>query len=144
MSNLIAVAYPDPETAEGVRSELVKATKEYLLTLDDAVVVVHEPDGKVKLRQAMTPPRRARPAERSGATSSASCSSLRWWAWPSVPHPARSAARWPTSASTTTSEDVGEKLTPGSAALIVLTRATPRTRCSNASRSTAARSSRAR
>ena len=46
MSNLIAVAYPDPETAEGVRNELVEATKEHLLTLDDAVVVVHEPTGR--------------------------------------------------------------------------------------------------
>ena len=54
MSNLIAVAYPDAETAEGVRAELVEATKEHLLTLEDAVVVVHQPDGKVKLHQAMS------------------------------------------------------------------------------------------
>ncbi len=54
MSNLIAVAYPDTETAETVRSELVAATQEHLLTLEDAVVVVHEPDGKVRLNQAMS------------------------------------------------------------------------------------------
>jgi uncharacterized membrane protein len=55
MSNLIAVAYPDAETAEGVRAELVEATKEHLLTLEDAVVVVHQADGKVKLHQAVSP-----------------------------------------------------------------------------------------
>jgi uncharacterized membrane protein len=54
MSNLIAVAYPDEATAEAVRRELVEAMKEHLLTLEDAVVVVHEPDGKVKLRQAVS------------------------------------------------------------------------------------------
>ena len=55
MSNLIAVAYPDAETAEGVRAELVEATKEHLITLEDAVVVVHQADGKVKLHQAVSP-----------------------------------------------------------------------------------------
>jgi uncharacterized membrane protein len=52
MSALVAVAYPDPETAERVRAELVQATKEHLLELQDAVVVVHEQDGKIKLNQA--------------------------------------------------------------------------------------------
>jgi uncharacterized membrane protein len=55
MSTLIAVAYPDAETAERVRSELVAATKERLLQLEDAVVVEHQPGGKIKLRQAMSP-----------------------------------------------------------------------------------------
>jgi uncharacterized membrane protein len=54
MSNLVAVAYPDRETAERVRQELIAATKEHLLQLDDAVVVEHEADGKIKLRQAMS------------------------------------------------------------------------------------------
>jgi uncharacterized membrane protein len=54
MSALVAIAYPDPETAERVRQELVHATKEHLLQLEDAVVVVHEPDGKIKLNQAMS------------------------------------------------------------------------------------------
>jgi uncharacterized membrane protein len=48
MSNLIAVAYPDAETAEGVRAELVEAMKEHLIVLEDAVVVVHQ-------HQAMSP-----------------------------------------------------------------------------------------
>jgi uncharacterized membrane protein len=54
MSTLIAIAYPDRDTAEQVRQELVKATKEHLLKLEDAVVVEHDADGKVKLHQAMS------------------------------------------------------------------------------------------
>jgi uncharacterized membrane protein len=54
MSTLVAIAYPDAATAEQVRGELVQATKEHLIQLEDAVVVVHEPDGKIKLNQAMS------------------------------------------------------------------------------------------
>lgn len=54
MSTLIAVAYPDAQTAEQVRAELMQATKEHLLTLEDAVVVEHRPDGKIKLHQAVS------------------------------------------------------------------------------------------
>jgi len=53
MSTLIAIAYPDAETAERVRAELVQATKEHLVDLQDAVVVEHQPDGKIKLHQAI-------------------------------------------------------------------------------------------
>lgn len=55
MSTLVAIAYPDAETAERVRQELLQATKEHLIELEDAVVVEHQPDGKIKLRQAMSP-----------------------------------------------------------------------------------------
>lgn len=54
MSTLIAIAYPDAATAERVRAELIQATKEHLLTLEDAVVVEHQADGKIKLHQAMS------------------------------------------------------------------------------------------
>ena len=54
MSNLIVIAYPDQATAEQARGELVAATKEHLLQLEDAVVVVHQPDGKIKLHQAVS------------------------------------------------------------------------------------------
>src|SRR4051812_2449529 len=54
MSTLVAIAYPDAETAERVRAELVQATKEHLVQLEDAVVVEHRPDGKIKLHQAMS------------------------------------------------------------------------------------------
>jgi uncharacterized membrane protein len=55
MSTLVAIAYPDAGTAEQVRNELVQLTKEHLLSLEDAVVVEHRPDGKIKLHQAMSP-----------------------------------------------------------------------------------------
>ena len=42
------------QTAERVRAELVQATKEHLLQLEDAVVVEHRADGKIKLHQAMS------------------------------------------------------------------------------------------
>jgi uncharacterized membrane protein len=54
MSHLVAIAYPDRDTAERVRAELAAASKEHLLRLDDAVVVVREADGKVKLHQAVS------------------------------------------------------------------------------------------
>ena len=52
MSNLVAIAYPDFDTAERVRRELIEATKEHLVNLEDAVVVECRPDGKIKLHQA--------------------------------------------------------------------------------------------
>lgn len=54
MSTLVAIAYPDAATADQVRQELIQATKEHLVRLDDAVVVDHRPDGKIKLNQAMS------------------------------------------------------------------------------------------
>jgi uncharacterized membrane protein len=54
MSTLVAIAYPDAATAERVRGELIQATKEHLIELEDAVVVEHEPGGKIKLHQAMS------------------------------------------------------------------------------------------
>jgi len=55
MSTLVAVAYPDIATAEQVRQELAQAMKEHLVTLEDAVIVEHRPDGKIKLHQAGSP-----------------------------------------------------------------------------------------
>lgn len=52
MSTLVAIAYPDRSTAEQVRQELIQATKEHLVRLDDAVVVDVDADGKIKLHQA--------------------------------------------------------------------------------------------
>ena len=54
MSTLVAIAYPDVSTAEHVREELIQATKEHLVRLEDAVVVEQQPDGKIKLHQAMS------------------------------------------------------------------------------------------
>jgi uncharacterized membrane protein len=54
MGTLVAIAYSDAATAERVRAELVQATKEHLVDLEDAVVVERRPDGQIKLHQAMS------------------------------------------------------------------------------------------
>jgi uncharacterized membrane protein len=54
MSTLIAIAYPDQDTAEAVRRELIEATKERILELEDCVVITHGADGKIKLHQAVS------------------------------------------------------------------------------------------
>ena len=53
MSQLIAVTYPDQFKAEEVRLELWKLQRNYLIELDDAVVVTKDQSGKVKLHQAV-------------------------------------------------------------------------------------------
>ena len=55
MSDLIAIAYPDQATAERVRGRLTEAIKAKLIEVDDAVVVTRADDGKVKLHQATSP-----------------------------------------------------------------------------------------
>lgn len=51
MSNLIVIVYPDEHQAEQVRLDFIKMQKEYLVTLEDAVIAVKKPDGRVKLLQ---------------------------------------------------------------------------------------------
>lgn len=51
MSNLIVIVYPDELKAEQVRLDFLKMQKEYLISLEDAVIAVKKPDGKVKLLQ---------------------------------------------------------------------------------------------
>jgi uncharacterized membrane protein len=53
MSDLIVVAFPDEATAFELRAALVKLQKEYLIEMEDAVVVTKGADGKVKLHQAV-------------------------------------------------------------------------------------------
>ena len=53
MSQLIAVTYPDAFKAEEVRVKLWKLQREYLIELEDAVVVTKDNAGKVKLHQAV-------------------------------------------------------------------------------------------
>jgi uncharacterized membrane protein len=54
MSSLVAIAYPDRDTAERVRAQLVQASKEQLVSLEDAVIVTRDADGKVKLHQGVS------------------------------------------------------------------------------------------
>jgi uncharacterized membrane protein len=53
MSTLIVVGYQDIYKAEEVRLQLWKMQRDYLLDLEDAVVVVKNDEGKVKLHQAV-------------------------------------------------------------------------------------------
>jgi uncharacterized membrane protein len=55
MSQLIAVAYPDVDTARRVAGELGQLMKEQSIVLDDMVVVERRDGGKVKLHQAGSP-----------------------------------------------------------------------------------------
>jgi len=51
MSDLVAIAYPDLDTARQVASNLQDAQKAHLISLEDAVIVERQADGKVKLHQ---------------------------------------------------------------------------------------------
>jgi uncharacterized membrane protein len=51
MSDLIAIAYPDVETARTVAGNLGEASKGHLVDVDDLVIVEHRDDGKIKLHQ---------------------------------------------------------------------------------------------
>lgn len=53
MSHLIVVGYDDMHKAEEVRHTLIKLQKDYLIDMEDAVVVIKKPDGKIKLHQAV-------------------------------------------------------------------------------------------
>jgi uncharacterized membrane protein len=52
MSNLVAIAYPDLDTARTVAEELQQLTTEKSIALDDMVVIERCDDGKVKLHQS--------------------------------------------------------------------------------------------
>ena len=52
MSDLIVIAFDDEHTAFTLRAELAKLQKEYLIEMDDVVVVTKDDKGKVKLHQA--------------------------------------------------------------------------------------------
>jgi uncharacterized membrane protein len=53
MADLIAVTFDDETTAFEMRAELAKLQKEYLIDMDDIVVVTRDDAGKVKLHQAV-------------------------------------------------------------------------------------------
>jgi len=52
MSNLIVITFPDDQTAFEMRAALAKLQKEYLIEMEDVVVVTKDDAGKVKLHQA--------------------------------------------------------------------------------------------
>jgi uncharacterized membrane protein len=53
VAELIAVGFQDPEEADRVLLRLSKLKKEYLIDLEDAVVVVRDEEGKVHLKQSV-------------------------------------------------------------------------------------------
>lgn len=55
MSNLIAVAYDDVNTAQNVVQQLRELSAEHAITMDDVVVAERRPDGKIKLHQSVKP-----------------------------------------------------------------------------------------
>jgi uncharacterized membrane protein len=53
MSNLVAVVFDDETTAFDVRAQLLKMQKEFLIDLEDSVVVTRDANGKTRLDQAV-------------------------------------------------------------------------------------------
>ncbi len=51
MKSLVAIAYPDRQTADRVREVLLASAEEGLGEIDDAVVVERTQDGKIELHQ---------------------------------------------------------------------------------------------
>lgn len=51
MADLVFIAYPTEAKAEEVRKRVLELQKEYLIELGDAVVVVKDPAGQIKLNQ---------------------------------------------------------------------------------------------
>ena len=55
MSDLVFIAFPTEEKAEEVRKKVLALQREYLIELGDAVVVVKDAEGRIKLNQLMNP-----------------------------------------------------------------------------------------
>lgn len=53
MSELVVVGFDNPYDADRAETELTRMQTEYLVDLEDAVVAVRRPDGKVQLKQAI-------------------------------------------------------------------------------------------
>ena len=54
MSTLVAVVFNDESTAFEMRAALARMQNQYLLEMEDAVVVTRDPKGKTKLHQAVS------------------------------------------------------------------------------------------
>ena len=53
MSEFVVVAFDDPAQADLILTRLSQLQKEYLVDLEDAVVAIKGPDGKVRLKQSI-------------------------------------------------------------------------------------------
>ena len=54
MAELVAIAFDTPDDADHVLGRLRRLQKEYLIDLEDAVVAIRQPDGKVHLKQSIS------------------------------------------------------------------------------------------
>lgn len=123
MSNLIAVAYDDVATAKTVLHELGELSTEHAITLEDAVIIERLPDGKVKLHQTVRPGA----AGAAGGALWGGLIGLLFFA-PFLGMAVGAAAGGAAGAMTDLGVDdkfmkeLGEQLTPGAGALVVLVR----------------------
>ena len=53
MSDLVFIAYPTEQKAEEIRQKVLAMQREYLIELGDAVVIVKDAQGRIKLNQLM-------------------------------------------------------------------------------------------
>lgn len=53
MAELVVVGFDEPNEADRVLTELARLQKEYLIDLEDAVIAIRGPDGKVRLKQSI-------------------------------------------------------------------------------------------
>lgn len=55
MSDLVVIEFPSEAKAEAVRQKLLDLQEEYLIDLEDAVIAVKQPNGRIKLNQLFHP-----------------------------------------------------------------------------------------
>ncbi len=55
MSDLVVIEFPSEAKAEEVRQKLLDMQKEYLIELEDAVIAIKQPNGRIKLNQLFHP-----------------------------------------------------------------------------------------
>lgn len=53
MAELVVVGFDNPTEADRALTELARLQKEYLIDLEDAVVAIRTPDGKLQLKQSV-------------------------------------------------------------------------------------------
>ena len=53
MAELIVIGFDDPQEADRVLSKLNQLQREYLIDLEDSVVAIRQPNGKVNLKQSV-------------------------------------------------------------------------------------------
>lgn len=53
MAELVVIGFDNDQEADRVLTELVRLQREYLIDVEDAVVAIRHPDGKVNLKQSL-------------------------------------------------------------------------------------------